>query len=282
MKFDTKELATITVLYVEDDEMVRSQTSALFNKIFKKVYIANDGEEGLELFKNNESEIEIIVSDINMPNLNGMDMIKQIKQLASSNVPVIFTTAHTDTHNLQNAIDLNINKYISKPLQIKELTANIVNLVLQYRKQKNLESMALSMANTVTKDSEFKQNCKEKLALLTQKIKHYEVLVDSFLFKLETNKLGNIEEVSTKFCTFFGFPKSEMIGSSINDLKCESCEGETFQQLMLKAIHTKKTISSKSTFILKDGTKIDFDVILTAKYADDGLVNGYTLYLDLV
>lgn len=280
MGIDTKELNTITLLYVEDDEMVRTQTLNLFEKIFKKVYSANDGKEGLEKFIKNQNEIEIIVSDINMPNLNGLDMVAKIKEV-TANIPVIYTTAHTDSHYLKNALELNIDKYISKPLQMKDLTVNIVDLVLKYRKQKTLEALAKNLVQTTTKNSQIQLDMETKLELLDHKVKHYETLIDNLVFMVHLDKVGNITSVSSKFKTFFGFTDDEIIGSSINDLKCQECAGETFQQIMLKAIHTKKTISSKMTFKTKFGNSIDFDIILTAKYGSDDLVSGYVLYLDL-
>jgi CheY-like chemotaxis protein len=216
---DTKELKTITLLYVEDDEMVRTQTLKLFNKIFKKVFVANDGEEGLKIFLENQNEIEIVVSDINMPNMNGMEMIKAIKDSPAKNVPFIFTTAHNDSTNLQGAIDLNIDKYLSKPLQMKDLTVSIVELVVKYRKQYALENLAKNLVQTTTKDSQLKQDLELKVNEQEQKIKHYEVLIDNFILTLHIDKVGIITEVSNKFNSFFGFAKDEIINSNISTLK---------------------------------------------------------------
>ncbi|MEA3290549.1 MAG: response regulator, partial [Campylobacterota bacterium] len=109
MTLDTKQLKTITLLYVEDDEAVMKQTKKLFDKIFKKVYTAQNGREGVNTFTEYQKEIEIIVTDINMPELNGIDMIKEINKY-TLNIPVIVTTAHTDSEHLMNAIELNVDK----------------------------------------------------------------------------------------------------------------------------------------------------------------------------
>lgn len=282
MTVDTKELKTITLLYVEDDVMVRTQTASFFEKIFKKVYIATDGQEGLDEFIAHKDDIEIVVSDINMPNLDGLGMVSKIKEAATGNIPVIFTTAHSDSHYLKNALDLNVDKYINKPLQMKELTANIIDLVLKYRKQKTLESLAINLVQTTNKNSQLQNDLEHKNILLEQKVKHYETLIDNLVMMVHTDKTGIITQASNKFNTFFKFNGEEMIGSSINSLKCNDCEGETFQQLMLKAIHTKKTISSRLTIRIKEEKSLEFDVILTAKYGQDELVSGYVIYLDLV
>lgn len=278
---DTKELKTITLLYVEDDKMVRTHTLKLFEKIFKKVYVAEDGADGLEVFKKHQDEVEIVVSDINMPNLNGLEMVEKIKDISTHNIPVVFTTAYTDSEYLQNALELKVDKYMSKPLQMKELTITIVDLVVKYRKQRTVETLARNFIETSSKNSQLQNDLGNIVQVQDQKIKHYETLIDNFMFTVVLDKTGNITDTSSKFCNFFGYTKDELIDTSINLLKCNSSEGENFQQLMLKAIHSKKTVASKMSFTAKEGNSIVFDVILTAKYGSDELVNGYSVYLDL-
>ena len=282
MIVNPKELKSITVLYVEDDVMVRTQTLNFFTKIFKKVYIGKDGEEGLELFTAHQDEIEIVVSDINMPKLDGLEMVSKIKDISATNIPVIITTAHNESNYLKDAIDLNIDKYITKPLQMKELTLNIANLVLRYRKRKTLESLALNLVQENTKNSKLQSDLGNVVQQQEQKIKYYETLIENFVFMLNLDKTGNIISASNKFRIFFDFSEDEIIGTNINTLKCEKFEGDNFQHLMLKAIHTKKTVSAKVTFNVKEGAASEFDVIMTAQYGADGFVNGYVLYLDMI
>ena len=74
-------LKTITILYVEDDPIMRKQTIPVFEKIFKKVHTAIDGKEGLEIFNKFSNDIDTIVTDITMPKLNGLEMLKKRKNL---------------------------------------------------------------------------------------------------------------------------------------------------------------------------------------------------------
>ncbi len=282
MQLDTKELKTITLLYVEDDEFVRQQTVVLFEKIFKKVFVAINGEDGFNIFSKNKDEIEIIITDINMPILNGLDMVKKINEM-SINIPIIVTTAYTDSTNLLNAIDLNIDKYISKPVQIRELTLNIVNLVLKYRRSKNIEILAKGLVEKSNNDDKTTKKLQTELDIKTGQVNYYETIIDNFVFTFKTNKIGDIEDVSTKFYHFFNYTKDEILGKNVSFLKCDSCAGDSFQQLMLKAIHMKKTISSTHhTFITNENKRVNFDVTMTPNYGSDNLVNGYTFYLDLV
>jgi len=91
----------ITILYVEDEDDVREGYSRALKRISSELYTANNGVLGLELFK--KYQPDIIVSDIKMPQMNGLDMVRAIKEIASD-VKVIFTTAHSESAYLLEAI----------------------------------------------------------------------------------------------------------------------------------------------------------------------------------
>lgn len=281
MQLDTKELKKISVLYVEDDDLIRKQTIDLFEKIFKKVFSATDGEEGLEIFKKNIPQIDIVITDINMPNKDGLSMIKDINNL-NTNIPIIITTAHNDSEHLMDAIELNVDKYISKPVQVRELTVAIVKLVSKYKRLNNIESLAKNLVHKNNIDIRENEHLKEKLDSQEKELDYCKTIIDNFVFILETDKFGVIESVSKKFNSFFKYKDDEMIGKNINDLKCDSCKGESFQQLMLKSIHTKKSIVSEHTFTMDNNRKILFDVLMSPLYGKDSFVNGYIFYLDPV
>ncbi len=125
MQIDLKELKQVTVLYVEDDEVIRAQTLSVFEKIFKKVYVGKDGHQGINLFNNHQDELDVIVTDLNMPKMTGLELAEEVHKV-SKYIPVIFTTAFTDEESLIKAITLNIDSYVTKPLKIQDLTATIL------------------------------------------------------------------------------------------------------------------------------------------------------------
>ena len=85
---------TITLLYVEDDTTNREYFGDMFKEIFKEVKIASDGEEGLDLFK--EFRADMVISDVRMPSKDGIEMLREIKEL-DPDVETIITTAHNDS-----------------------------------------------------------------------------------------------------------------------------------------------------------------------------------------
>jgi len=280
MKLKTKELKNITILYVEDNEMVRDQTEKIFKKLFKKIYVCVDGLDGFRKYQENLDEIDVIVTDINMPRLDGLEMIKKINKLNDS-IATIVTTAHTDSDKLLEAIDINIDKYITKPVQIKELTVAIVDLVLQYRRNNNIENLAKNLVQKTSQSDKENNELSFMVKMLKNQNMYLNSVIDSMVINFKTNKHGNITEVSNKFKEFFQYT-DDIIGKNINILKCQNCEQESFQKMMLKAIHTKKIVIADFSFSTKNERKFDSKVTMTASYREEALVIGYTFYLDIL
>jgi len=279
MKLDTKQLQLITILYIEDDEIVRVQTEKILTKIFKKVYVASNGEEGLIEYKNNIKKIDIIITDINMPKMNGLDMLQEIYNINES-IPAIVTTAHSDSVNLLKAIEINVDKYLAKPIQIKELTVAVVDLVVKYRRTHDIENLAKSLVSKNSKNDKENLVLNSELELLKKENEYLNSIVDNMIVHFKIDKHGNITNISNKFKIFFGNPT--IIGENISILKCDSCEQETFQKLMLKAIHSKKTVMSDYTLISNDNRKINTSITMEPFYNNDALVNGYRVYVDIL
>lgn len=120
-----EDLKNINILYVEDDDFIREQTSALLSVIFNNVYTANDGQDGIEKFQSYSNELHAVITDINMPKISGIDMSKQIKIQHDTNIPIIAVSAYSeDDHAVQNINDI-FRFYLRKPIQIKDLINKI-------------------------------------------------------------------------------------------------------------------------------------------------------------
>ena len=74
-------LKNISILYVEDESDVREFTSKLLSSLLKNVFTAENGQDGLDLYKENINTIDLIVTDINMPKMNGIAMCEKIREL---------------------------------------------------------------------------------------------------------------------------------------------------------------------------------------------------------
>jgi len=112
-------LKNFTILYVEDEEMVRKNAVEFLNRICKEVLEAKDGKEAIKIWS--EERPDIIITDINMPRLNGLDMAAYIRA-QDKDVQIIVATAHSDTDYLLRAVELQLVKYIIKPITKDKLT----------------------------------------------------------------------------------------------------------------------------------------------------------------
>jgi two-component system cell cycle response regulator len=97
----SKNLKKLNILFVEDDKLVNETLSFIFKKYVKNIFSAYNGEEGLKIFKNNH--IDIVLSDIQMPKMNGLEMAKAIRKI-NENIPVLFTTAFEESKYLKESI----------------------------------------------------------------------------------------------------------------------------------------------------------------------------------
>lgn len=136
---DLNSLKDCTILYVEDEASVRNQTKLILEDFVKEVIIAEDGEQGLKMAR--EREIDIIVTDIMMPNLNGIEMLKALRE-DEKRIPAIITTAFTETEYLLDAIRLQVEGFITKPINIKDLINTIYTIMLPKLQSKELEGCA--------------------------------------------------------------------------------------------------------------------------------------------
>ena len=127
--FDLKYLKSQTVLFVEDEEVAREILAKVLSKMFKNVITASNGLEAYEKFERaslSSDKIDLIISDINMPIVNGLDMLENIRKIDNF-VPAIFVTARSETSNILRAIDLNVTNYIIKPIQTDVLLKKIAD-----------------------------------------------------------------------------------------------------------------------------------------------------------
>lgn len=106
-------LKNFTILYVEDDEMVRKSAVEYLKRVCKEVLQAKDGKEAIKIWK--DSKPDIIITDISMPRLNGLDMASYIRA-HDKEVQIIVATAHSDVDYLLRAVELQLVKYIIKPI----------------------------------------------------------------------------------------------------------------------------------------------------------------------
>ncbi len=236
----------IRVLYVEDNEYVRNETLSLLEQFFKDIETASDGVEGLERFRN--GKFDLIITDINMPVMNGLEMIKRIKEI-DRRVPVIVITAFSDFEYLIESIKLGVYGYILKPIEMDQLLDALWRVMEKIKLRRERD---------------------RALALLEQ----YKKIIDESATVTKTDLFGNITYANDAFCRASGYSREELIGKPHNIVRHPDMPKSVFRELW-------ETIKSKRIWhgVVKNRTKDGRAVYMKATVApildEEGNITEY-------
>lgn len=125
-----------SILYVEDDKKVQKALVDVLQDYCETLYTADDGMQGLIAFEKHRPQI--VLSDIQMPIKNGIDMGKEIKKI-NPDVAILFTTAFSDYDYLQEAIELQVEGYILKPISLDKLESKLKTIIQNIKMKEELE-----------------------------------------------------------------------------------------------------------------------------------------------
>jgi len=187
-------LKPLTILYVEDEPLIRQNAGEYLLHYCHKVYEAQNGVEGLEVYHRHKPDI--IISDIKMPKLNGLDFASKIRQ-EDKLTPIILATAHTDTKYLLKAIELQLIKYIIKPITANKLQEA---LLLACDALDNDYHHTIHIDNNTQYDT-LNQTLFQKQALI--KLTHNELLFFDFLVKNKQRAI-TYEEIESLIWAYEG------------------------------------------------------------------------------
>lgn len=194
----------MSILYVEDDQATREAVSRMLMGVVATVHIAANGKEGLEAYRIHAPDV--VVTDIRMPVMDGIEMVREIRRLRAD-CQVVMLTAVSDLECLLDCVSIGINHYIIKPVDFTKLVEAIgqcgdyVNLKRRLSKQD------------------------ETLNLLSQAMEQAPASV------LITDLQGSIEYVNTTFTKVTGYGAEEVIGRNPRILKSDLNPPELYQGL---------------------------------------------------
>ncbi len=222
---EKEHLKMITILYVEDEDEIRDVLTRSLTRIAKKVYVAKNGKEALETFIQNSPDI--VITDIKMPIMDGLTMSKEIKKLNYS-IPIIITTAFSDKEFLFEAINIGINRYITKPINLKNLMKTL---------SESVEAMVLS---------------KKMTQIQEEKIKNYKETIFSFVDMIEkrdTYTAGHTKRVA------------EYSVLLAKELDCSTKEIEMLREAAI--LHDIGKIATPDSVLLKPSklNDVEYDLI---------------------
>jgi len=123
-----------SILYVEDNKALRLNVEKLLHKFFDNVFVAEDGVVGLEMFK--KHHYHLVVTDIKMPNMDGMEFTKNIKKI-QPDTKVIVMSAFDDKEYLLKGIELGVFRFLKKPVNLSELTDDLYLALQEIKHESN-------------------------------------------------------------------------------------------------------------------------------------------------
>ncbi len=168
----------LRILYVEDSEIVRESTCDLLEEYFDNIDIAINGEDGLQKYKDfyelHNRFYDIVITDINMPKMNGIEMLKSMFQL-NSRVNAIVMSAHNESEYLLKLINMGISNFILKPIEMTMFQRVISNTIQNVTNQKRLKHYSAKMEEmnlALRKSTEIAENASEQKSLFLANMSH--------------------------------------------------------------------------------------------------------------
>jgi two-component system response regulator VanR len=223
-----EEYKKLKILYVEDQEFIRINAVSYLKRLFYDVYEASNAFEALDIIK--KFQPHIVITDIKMPELNGLDMIRKIREY-DSQTQFIVISAFTDTKYLLDAIDLGLVKYLTKPIRHETLYP----LLLKCAKnicQKNTNKKLLS------------ENC------------YFDIVTNTLLFDGKEVKLSNYELKFFKLLTK-NSPRVVSYEEIQNFIWYDEYMSENAIRLLVRDLRKKLPINTIKN-ISKIGYKLEF------------------------
>jgi two-component system, OmpR family, response regulator len=172
-------LKQLNVLYVDDDKVACKNMENTLSYFFKEVYIEHNGLNALDAFK--KENIHILLVDYDMPVMNGLSFLQEIRS-SNSSIPAVIISSYSDKEKLLNAIKLNLVAYLVKPLEF----SNLKNV---------LEECAIWMHNKGLLKVEILDDCYYDFSTKTIFNKNEIITLTNYEYKILEYLLGNKNKV---------------------------------------------------------------------------------------
>ena len=249
-----KNTDTLSLLYVDNNSQTRASTATFIENLFKKFVIASTAEDALELYKNtylqNNYHYDIILIDLDMPNMSALELCKLIKNENNNQIIAIIVSA-TDTDYFQDALNIGIDKCIVKPIiEPKSITADMIDLSRKVKLQNNLE---------------------EQMFLVNQKNN----IINSNIYMTTSDLNGIITDVSQAYLDFTAYTKEEIIGQNHNVFRNQDIDISIIKNLW-ETISQDKVWQGTLKNNKSSGEEYWIDTVITPLYDKNKNKVGYT------
>ncbi len=153
---ETTEKLDISILFVEDEELLRAIYERILDKVVNRLYIAENGKEGLEKYR--EHKPDLIITDIMMPVMDGLEMVDHIRQ-HDNNVRLVILSAYGEAEYFMDAIKIGVNSFLLKPVETKKLISLVEEL-----------SKGILLEREIKKEEQKRKRAEENLRKLNEEL----------------------------------------------------------------------------------------------------------------
>lgn len=208
----------ITLLYIEDDLLTRRLLEDKLRLLFKHVVIANDGLEGLSIYE--KEKPDLIITDVVMPNMNGIDFIKNIGN--DRKCKIIITSAFADSINLIELINLGVDYFVTKPIIFNKLQEAIDKIFYNLKLEQNLDDYLNRLKSTISKRTSELNNQRLELIetknILADRERRYSEILNNSYDGIYIYKNNKFLFANKTLCNQLGYSEEEIYQLNIWDL----------------------------------------------------------------
>lgn len=202
------ELKNLKILYVDDEEFIRENAVEYLSFYCDNVFEAKDGVAALEKYE--ECEPDIIITDIKMPNMNGLEMVEHIRK-KDKKTQIIIATAFLDTDYLLKAVELGLVKYLTKPITEDKLMPVLKELSSEFEDEDS--------SNILEIDSNFTYDLYNKTLLKNKEVLDLTKKELAFLDLLLRNKKRVVSYDEFERVVWEGYMSDDALRSVVKELR---------------------------------------------------------------
>ncbi|MDF1874252.1 diguanylate cyclase [Sulfurimonas sp. SAG-AH-194-I05] len=235
--------SNFSLLYIEDDPELLENISSLLEKFVNKVYTAKDGEEALNTY--HKYNPDIVISDINIPKINGLEVLSRIRKV-DTDIPLVIMSAYNDKEQLEKALEVGVDSYLTKPFTLNELK-KVMFKVIETRTHL------------------------EKKYEQTQKLS----VINNNVIIMNTDSLSVITEVSDAFVQISGYSREELLGSFASIIRSKNTRDDIYKNLW-ETITSGNIWTGEIQNRAKNGDLYWVELSITPSYNSHHTIKGFT------
>jgi PAS domain S-box-containing protein len=204
------------ILMVEDDESIRALVLSILGDLGHRVQSAETAEQGLALF--DQGLFDVVLSDVNLPGIDGIEMVRRIRRSDPTVVPVIMT-ARRDQQTAVSALECGVRSFLMKPFSRDDLEVRI-DIALEERKR--VVDTRILVGDLIQTRSALQHQAVEREQALTRTERYLKHLLDAAPFGIySTDRRGRILTFNGEAEQMYGYAHDEIVGSEVSVLFSE-------------------------------------------------------------